>query len=189
MVSTNATVPHTHAHDVRKMGQRCFRTASRRRHPLFVRYGAPTPASCAHRQGTVGGAQTALETVTAIDAAMPDGCRWQDGALSRRAGAVRRRSAPPRGSRRGHQTTPEAATIEDAGLSSTAQVGLPDSALTRRRAVEGGDMPRPRRCIARILVASPRTAGPCWLAGAPGWEKTPKRPQWKRTPPTWASAM
>ena len=142
------------------------------------------PRRGARRQGTVGGGASRARHGDGDQRRDARRCRWQDGALDRRARAVRRDRHPPRRPRRGHQPLPGGGQDRGRGtLLRTAQVVLPDSALARRRAVEGGtNMPRPRRCIARTSGASPRTAGPCSgsrrRSGRRG--RTPKRPQRKR---------
>jgi tetratricopeptide (TPR) repeat protein len=98
-------------------------------------------------------AQAALDTVSAINAATPEGA---DGKMAR-ARAIRRDRQPARRPRRRHQPLPGGGQDRGRGtLLRTAQVVLPDSALTRRRAGEGGTTCRGREGLSRRPPALPR---------------------------------
>ena len=111
----------------------------------------------ARRQGTVGGGASRARHGDGDQRRDARRCRWQDGALDRRARAVRRDRHPPRRPRRGHQPLPGGGQDRGRGtLLRTAQVVLPDSALARRRAVEGGTTCRGREGVSRGPPALPR---------------------------------
>ena len=82
--------------------------------PYAMAYYARGVAHAA--KGQLAEARTALDTVTAIDAATPDGRRWQDGVLDCRARADGGDRDPERQLDEGIAHFREAAKIEDAGL-------------------------------------------------------------------------